>query len=192
MQESSTATRFEAATWLAANVILSQSDIAAWLAWDGKTIDRGPLEDLASRIEIVYDDGAGEIYQIVLDGVDLDQYIRDIEGDECDNVSIGFIRVDGDLVAKIIERLKVSDPVPVTIGRKDRNHLQVEAVESGGVTLAVIAADQHLLGYTWVGPTDTGYTIHRAQKLSLQAGDLNVITLEKLSVARFRKLIAAA
>ena len=165
---------FEVSTGIAAGVILAQSDIAAWLAWDGKTIDRGPLEDLASRINIVYDYAAGEIYKISLDGVDLDQYVRDIEGDECDNAGVGFIVVDDDLVAEIISRLKVSDPVPVVLGRRDRDHVEVREVSAGCVKLAVIDKNDVLMGFAWAvaEPGSSNYTIPRVEVWSVNCNGL--------------------
>ena len=106
------------------------------------------------------------------------------------------------LAAEIIARLKVSDPVPVTIGRKDRKHLQVESVTMDGVKLSVINKHGVLMGYAWLEPLhiqdkDTGlpafdYVVQRVEKWSDKCASLKRVVYTTLSSARLAKLIAAA
>lgn len=201
MQNPNSIIHVEASARLAAGGILSMSGIAAWLSWDGRTIDRSKLEDLALRVEIVYEYCAsGEVHKIVLDGVNRDWHMRYVEGDEFFRATVGSIRVDDDLVAEVIAGLKTSDSV-VTMGRKNRNHLQVAAVQDATLKLSILNKDRVLMGYAWVekrqihhkgtGLPSFDYVVQRVEKWSDKCASLRRVVYATLTNARFGNLIAA-
>lgn len=67
----------------------------------------------------------------------------------------------------------------------------LDGLQIGNGLQLSIACGGMLMGYAWVGPTDTGYEIRRVQKLTAQPLDISAVVLARLSVRRFRKLLAA-
>ena len=113
LTKSKTANRLEdfiASTGLAATAILGNADIAESLSYDGQTVNEMALKELASRIEIVYNDGVCEIFKVVTDSLNLDDHITAAMA-WGDDVSVGSIEVDDDLVEELIKRLRESGAV---------------------------------------------------------------------------------